>query len=68
MTGGLNPGQDRPLYGWGHAVNTGVAGWHCKAYSIEGKGAFVRFFHGGASGALQARAGEAGDCVPNGAQ
>ena len=68
MTGGLNPGQDRPLYGWGHAVNTGVAGWHCQAYSIEGRSTFTRFFHGSASGALQARAGEAGDCVPNGTQ
>ena len=68
MTGGLNPGQDRPLYGWGHAAKLGVAGWHCQAYSIEGKIAFTRFFHGSASGALQARTGGAGDCVPNGAQ
>ena len=68
MTGGLNPGQDRPLYGWGHAVNTGLAGWHCQDYSIEGKRTFTRFFHGGASGALQASAGEAGDCVPHGAR
>lgn len=68
MTGGLNPGQDRPLYGWCHAANTGVAGWYCQNYSIEGRMTFIRFFHGSASGASQARSGEAGNCVPNGAQ
>lgn len=45
MTGHLAPGQDRPLYGWGVAAKTGVAGSYCRNYTIAGKTEFIRYFH-----------------------
>ena len=43
MTGGLLPGQDRPLYGWAHAVRLGLVGRHCGQYRVGGKRTFKRF-------------------------
>lgn len=43
MTGGLVPGEDRPLYGWSHAVRLGLVGWYCHGFTVGGKIAFLRF-------------------------
>lgn len=44
MTGHLSPREDRPLYGWCHAVKNGPAGWFCNAYTVNGKRHFSRHF------------------------
>jgi hypothetical protein len=46
MTGEFTPRVERKLYGWCEAVKNGSAGNFCNKYTINGRGTFLRFFHG----------------------
>ncbi len=45
MTRDFIPRMSRALYGWGHAVRNGIAGWFCDKYTVEGKRMYSRFFN-----------------------